>query len=476
MPHIPALRLEGTREIQTGKSLPDSILTANAYLGALPIARALDEGADIVVTGRCVDSAVTLGVLMHEFGWSHSAYDKLAQGSLAGHIIECGCQATGGLYTDWQDVPGWDDIGYPILECKADGSFTVTKPDETGGLVTPSVIAEQILYEIGDPAGYMLPDVICDFSNVQLNAVRKNRVAVSGAAGRAPPSTYKVSATYADGYKCSAQLTVIGFDAPAKLRRTANAILSRTRAIFRELELPDYTETNSTILGAESLYGAHSRAEGTREALMRLTVRHPERNCLEIFSREISPAGISWAPGTTGLSGRPKPSRLIKQFAFLLPKSRLSPQVVIDSARLDVEIPAGGAEFEHKPPLEVPLLGPELVDGESVDVPLLAIAHGRSGDKGDACFIGIIARRPELLPILREQVTEEKVAEYLQHLVLGKVTRFDAPGLNAVNFVCERALGGGGMASLRNDPWGKGMAQILLAMPVIAPRKLVSGF
>jgi Acyclic terpene utilisation family protein AtuA len=180
MPLLPELRAQepAVSELQSGAPLPENVLTANAYLGALPIKAALDAGAHIVITGRCVDSAVTLGVLMHEFGWTSQDYDALAGGSLAGHILECGCQATGGLHTDWQDVPDWAHIGYPIAQCYADGSFVATKPANTGGLVVPAVIAEQMLYEIGDPAAYLLPDVVCDFTQVQLQDLGANRVNV----------------------------------------------------------------------------------------------------------------------------------------------------------------------------------------------------------------------------------------------------------------------------------------------------------
>jgi hypothetical protein len=154
------------REAVSGEKLPARLLTANAYLGALPIKTAFDAGADIVITGRCADSALALGILMHEFGWAADDYDRLGAGSLVGHILECGPQATGGTFSDWDQVPGWHNIGYPIAECRSDGSFVVSKPDGTGGLIVPAVIAEQALYEIGDPAAYFLPDVAADFSNV----------------------------------------------------------------------------------------------------------------------------------------------------------------------------------------------------------------------------------------------------------------------------------------------------------------------
>ena len=170
----------------TPAEVPAKTLSANAYLGALPVARALDEGADVVITGRCVDSALTLGPLIHEFGWRVDDYDRLAAGSLAGHIIECGCQATGGLHTDWERVPDWADAGYPILECAADGTFVVTKPPATGGLIEPLAVAEQLVYEIGDPKAYVLPDVVCDFTDVRIVGVGEGRVGVSGPRGLAP--------------------------------------------------------------------------------------------------------------------------------------------------------------------------------------------------------------------------------------------------------------------------------------------------
>ncbi|RPH67739.1 MAG: DUF1446 domain-containing protein [Burkholderiales bacterium] len=496
MPLLPALREEGVREMQGGAALPGRILSANAYLGALPIRAALDAGAQVVITGRCVDSAVTLGVLMHEFGWAVDDYDRLAAGSLAGHIIECGCQATGGLHTDWETVPDWPDIGYPIVECHADGSFVVTKPAGTGGKVTPAVVAEQMLYEIGDPAAYLLPDVVCDFTEVTMSVAGEDRVCVRGAHGRAPGDRYKVSATYADGYRCSAQLTIVGFDAAAKARRTGEAILSRTRAMFARLGLPDYGATLIEVLGAESCYGPHARdgALATREAVLRVTATHPRKEALELFAREIAPAGTSWSPGTTGAGGRPSVSPSIRQFAFLLDRAMVSPAVTIGERHIAVPVPAGAQGASTPMPVSAGAGAPATVtaaagsgpgsapaatasaaagDDERIEVPLIRIAYGRSGDKGDTSNIGLIARRPELLPVLREQVTAERVASFLGHLVEGPVTRYEVPGIGALNFVCERALGGGGMASLRNDPLGKGMAQMLLAMPVkVAPQWL----
>ena len=470
MPHLPQLRSANppVQEMQSGSALPEKILTANAYLGALPIKAALDAGAQVVVTGRCVDSAVTLGVLMHEFGWSSDELDLLAAGSLVGHIIECGCQATGGLHTDWASVPDWAHIGYPIVECSPDGSFVCTKPAGTGGLVNTAVIAEQMLYEIADPGRYILPDVVCDFTQVAMQQVGQHRVRVSGARGLAPTDTYKVCVTYIDGYKLSAQLTIVGFDAVAKAKRTGESIIERTSELIEKLGLGPYSAVNIEVLGAESCYGPHSKAHATREAILRVTATHARKEALDLLAREVAPAGTSWSPGTTGSgSGRASASPSIRQFAFLLHKSKLMPTVTVNGNAFNVPQPNGNAICLAT----TASAGDAVVNAPSsaadlVEVPLIRLAYARSGDKGDTSNIGVIARMPEWLPIIRAQVTEAAVATYLAHLVKGRVTRFDVPGINAFNFVCEQALGGGGMASLRNDPLGKGMAQILLSMPV----------
>jgi hypothetical protein len=476
MPLVPELRAEGVTEFQSGAPLPKQLISANAYLGAFPIAAALDAGAQVVITGRCVDSAVTLGPLIHEFGWMPQDYDLLAAGSLAGHLIECACQATGGLYTDWEDVPDWPNIGYPIVEAQGDGSFIVTKPENTGGLVNRATVGEQLLYEIGDPATYILPDVICDFRQVQMEQDGVDRVRVSGASGRAPTNTYKVSATYVDGFRCSSQLSIIGFDAVQKAQRTGDSLVARTRALFRERNWEDFSDSRVEVLGSEGIYGPHAKTAGAREVVMRVAVRHPRKEALELFRSELSAPGTSWSPGTTGGGGgRPSVSPSIKQYAFLLDKARTQPLVIMDGTERKIAIRFPGGPIVAPANLPEPVYGTAAMPEDAVEVPLIKLAYGRSGDKGDISNIGIMARRPEYLPIISAQVTEERVREFLSHLVKGKVTRYSLPGIDAFNFVCEQALGGGGMASLRNDPLGKGMAQILLSMPVRVPPSMVSG-
>ncbi|HSZ74496.1 MAG TPA: acyclic terpene utilization AtuA family protein [Rhizomicrobium sp.] len=469
MPLIPDLRERGMKEMFSGDAMPAEFMSANAYLGAFPIARALDKGADIVVTGRGVDSAVTLGACIHAFGWKETDYDVLAGGSLAGHIIECGAQATGGLFTDWQSVEGWENIGYPIAEVSADGSFTIGKPENTGGIVLPATVAEQMVYEIGDPQAYILPDVVCDFSQVRIEQVGDNLVRVMGAGGAPPTDTYKVSATYQDGFRVGLYLTIAGIDADGKARKTADAILKRCRVMLRMRNMADFKETNVELIGAESGYGANRRGRALREVILKLAAKHDDPKALAMLLREATSSGTSMSPGTTGMGGnRPKPSPIVRLFSFLLPKSAITPQVHMNGETWDVEI-ASGTPFDAGKLARPGGPLPEAIPASTKEVPLVSLAWGRSGDKGNNANIGILAREQDYLPYIRAALTQDAVAQYFAHFLEGRVERFDLPGVNGVNFMLHDVLGGGGMASLRNDPQGKTYAQMLLDFPVPVP-------
>lgn len=473
------LREEGVRDMFTGEALPPRVLSANAYLGAFPVAQALAAGADIVITGRGVDSAVTVGALIHEFGWTPADYDRLAGGSLAGHIIECGCQATGGLFTDWSRVPDWAHIGYPIIACAEDGSFELTKAAGTGGLIDRACVIEQMLYEIGDPGAYLLPDVSCDFRPVTVEQTSPDRVRVSGARGRMPTGTYKVSATQLAGYRCAGMTAIVGIDAQAKARRTADSIVERTRGIFRRSGLPDYANVQIEFFGCEWLYGASSRARDAREVMVRIVVDHADRKALEIFAREIAAAGTSWSPGTTmPAGGRPSPSPLIKPLSFLLDKARVPVRVRLEDVTTGIDIPVPATQVcvaEDAPCApDAPDAWIDPTDEPQVDIPLVRLAWARSGDKGNIANIGVIARRPEWLPLLWSRLTPDAVADYFADMVKGHVERFHLPGTASLNLVMHDALGGGGPASARFDPLGKGNAQILLDMPIRVPSSLAA--
>ncbi len=468
------LRAAGVRELGSGTPLPAAPLSINAYLGAAPIAAALAAGADIVVTGRCVDSALALGPLMHEFGWQADDYDRLAAGSLVGHLIECGAQVTGGLFTDWREVAGWDDMGFPIAECHADGSCIITKPAGTGGLVSTASVAEQLVYEVGDPTRYLLPDVTCDFSRVALEQVGTDRVVVRGARGLPPTTQYKTSVTYQDGYRATATMMIGGREARAKAEHVAASILKRTRRIFGERGLGAYREVSVEVLGSEATYGPHARQRETREVILKLAVAHPEEAALELFAREIFPAATAMAQGLTGFAGgRPSVQPIVRLYSCL-----------VDKAGVPVTVEAAGRVFEVPAPLPAPTDAATPLDAEAlpattagagaIEVPLIRLAHGRSGDKGDSANIGVLARDKALVPLLRAQLTAEAVAAYFAHLADGPVTRYEWPGVDGFNFVLEKALGGGGTGSLRHDPQGKAYAQLLLDFPVRVPPGLQS--
>ncbi|MGQ0700255.1 MAG: acyclic terpene utilization AtuA family protein [Panacagrimonas sp.] len=473
MPQIEAARAEGVTEMFSGAPMPARFMSANAYLGAFPIAAALDAGADIVVTGRCVDSAVVLGPLISAFGWGPEDYDRLAQGSLAGHIIECGTQTTGGNYTDWYRVPGWDNMGFPIAVCEPDGSFVVEKSPGTGGLIVPSTVGEQMVYEIGDPRAYLLPDVRCDFAQVRLEQVGENRVRVSGARGGPPTPQCKVSATYADGYRAIAMLMIGGIDAPQKGQRVAEALYGRCRRLFGERNLGDFTETCTEVLGAEATYGPRARAV-TREVMVKMGVRHPNKEALEIFSREMAPMALSSAPAITGfVGGRPKVQPVVRLFSFLWDKARIPVSLELDGQLIDCP-QMGGAPFDPSglPDSEGPLPAADVFANGTREVPLVRLAWARSGDKGDSANIGVLARHPDYLPYIRAALTPEAVAGWFAHLCEGPVRRWDMPGFHGLNFLLERSLGGGGIASVRIDPQGKAFAQMLLDYPIPVPASL----
>jgi hypothetical protein len=471
MPRLGELAAMSIRDMATGAPLPDKLLSVNAYLGGFPIAAALAAGADIVVTGRCVDSALVLGPLIHEFQWAPDDYDRLAAGSLAGHLLECGAQVTGGNFTDWRDVAdGWDDMGFPIAEVRADGSFVVTKPAGTGGLVSPLTVAEQMLYEIGDPRAYALPDVICDFTAVTMTAEGRDRVQVAGALGRRPSGTYKVSATYPGGFGCIGTMVVAGFDAVEKAQRNGAAILKKTRRMLAAAGLGDFSQTAMQIVGAESLYGGSARdaAETSREVVLRLAIRHPRSDGAELFSKEYVGSGLSMSTGRCGINaGRPNVSPAVKLHSFLIDKRMVDITVRVggETVPLAHAVTIGGDDIVP-PPATV---ASELPGGRRVEVPLIRLAVARSGDKGNDANIGVIARRPEYLAAIRTALTPAAVQRYFAHFAEGEVERFDLPGVHAVNFVLHDSLGGGGTSSLRLDTQAKTYAQLLLAIAVPVP-------
>ncbi len=464
---VDELRAKNYRDMFSGVGFPETVLSINAYLGGFPIAAALAEGADIVVTGRVVDSALILGPLIHEFGWKPTDYQLLAAGTAAGHLLECGAQATGGTFTDWQDVPDWAHAGYPVGECRADGTFVMTKPEGSGGLCSVGTVAEQLLYEVSDPQAYIVPDVVCDFSTVRLEQIGPDRVSVTNVTGYAPTATYKVCVTYEDGWRATSLMPIVGIDAPAKAERQAAAILERTREMLRDRNLGDFSMTHVEVLDGEGSYGARRHGNTrAREAICRVAVEHADKRAVDLFWREQFSAMMNMSVGATigSLSGFGRaPGPVTRMFSFLIDKPLVQANVQVDGK--DVPFEAGPTAVFRNEMLVRPPAPPEPTDADR-EVPLIALAWARSGDKGDLFNVGVIARKAEYLPYIRAALRPEAVRDWYAQFEAKRVLRYDLPGFNALNFVVDESLAGGINNSPRLDAAAKGMAQQLLEFPV----------
>lgn len=319
------------KNLDTGEPLSairSRVRSANVYFGAHPIADALARGAQIVITGRCTDTGLTLGPMMHEFGWASDDWDKLAAGTIAGHTIECGAQCTGGnCQADWETIPGMAGIGYPIVEAEPDGAFVITKHAGTGGRVTVAGIKEQLLYEMGDPREYITPDCIADFTTIQLDQAGPDRVRFTGIRGRPATSMYKVSVSYAAGYKAIGSLVYSWPDA-CKKARAADAIL---RERLDRLGLK-FEKVLSEYVGASATHGAIAGepSPDIPEVVFRMGVRDSDKAAVERFTREIAPMALNGPPTVTYLaSGRPKVEEIVAYWPALIPKSAVEPRVSV---------------------------------------------------------------------------------------------------------------------------------------------------
>ncbi|MDB5432956.1 MAG: lraT [Caulobacter sp.] len=461
-------RDRGAVDMFTGAAFPPSVDSFNAYLGAFPIAACLARGADIVVTGRVVDSALSLGPLIHAFGWGPGDHDLLAAGTLIGHVLECGPQAVGGTHTDWRAVPDWTHMGYPIAECAADGSFVLSKPQGTGGLVSVGALAEQILYEVSDPASYLVPDVAADFSQVRITPVEgREALHVTGARGRAPGDRLKACLTWRDGWRGVALQTLIGMDAVPKAERQGAAVVARTEAVIRARGLSGWRRSLVQVLGGESAYAPARRNRTAREAIARIVVEHDDRRAIDLFQREHQSTATAGSVGTSLVAGT-STAPVGRLFSTLIPKSDVTVIVSVDGEERVLAPMAAAPGAAPGPERPAPPPAPGDID-PAATVPLLALAFVRSGDKGDLFNLAVIARRPEWLAYLHAALTPQVIAGWYAHVfepgATPRVDRYLAPGLNALNFVLHDSLGGGGQSSMRLDSVAKGMGQQLLDFP-----------
>jgi hypothetical protein len=331
LPALDNLLAQGHRftNLDTGEPL-DSIrlrvVSANAYLGSLPIVLGLREGASIVITGRVADASLTLAPAAYEFNWTWDAWDRLAAATVAGHLIECGAQATGALWCNWREAPDLAGVGYPFVDVEEDGSFTLSKPSGTGGAVNRETVIEQLLYEVGDPANYLTPNVVVDFTSLALTETGRDQVRVTNAHGKPETDSYKVSIAYRDGFAASGTLVVVGPGAVDKARQCGAMILERLKRAGAEPQ-HSYVE----CLGAgDCVPGVGGPWPDPPEVVLRVSVRDARRGVVERFSKELAPLVTSGPPGVTGYTGgRPKVREVFAYWPTLVPKDVVVPEVQV---------------------------------------------------------------------------------------------------------------------------------------------------
>ncbi len=463
--HAAGITLENMEDGAPFAAIREHVSSANAYYGAWPVVEALRGGAQIVVTGRCTDTGLTLAPMIHAFEWAPDDWDRLAAGIVAGHIVECGAQSTGGNFSDWRTVRRLAAIGYPVLEVSPDGSFIVTKHAGTGGAVTVRTVKEQLVYEMGDPRSYITPDVVADFATIRLEQVGRNRVRVWGIRGRSAPGSLKVSVSYFDGWKASGALVISGPEAVAKARAFATLFWERLGLAF--------AARHTELVGHSACWGPLAPESDPSELLLRLSVRDPDHAKVERFSKMVPAVILSGPPGAAVTGGRPQAQEVVAYWPALVPRERVKPLLVARDGERALEWPTPLLPAQR--PMRLPRESFPRTKGsrKGVRVPLAVIAHARSGDKGDTCNIGVIARAPEVYPWLRRTLTAALVKRRFRGICRGRVERHEVPNLRALNFLLHESLGGGGTVSLRLDAQGKTLSHALLALEVAVPRALV---
>jgi hypothetical protein len=467
----PDLAAEPLAHMDTGEPLStirDDVLSANVYLGAAPVVKALDMGATVVVSGRVTDTGVTLAPLIHEFGWRDDDWDRLAAGVVAGHIIECGTQCTGGNFTDWRKVPSFQNMGYPLVEASEDGTFAVTKHPGTGGMVTVHTVSEQLLYEMGAP-DYIAPDCIARFDSIRLEQEGPDRVRVSGVRGGPAPEMLKVSISFAQGYRAFGRLMVSGPDTLEKAHAVADTFWAAAGG--RDI----YEDTLTQMVGHDSCHPSLAAGE-PGEVLVQVAARDADRGKLQRhFAPQLVPRVLSTVPGITYLAdqGRPRVSDVVGYWPALISRGPVDVSVTVGGASETVSSAVqGGEPLAFAPDVALPAV-PDT--GRTVSVPLSRLCLARSGDKGDTANIGVIARSPEVYAWLLDYLTPEFVKRRFATISRGEVERFEVGNLLALNFLLHGSLGGGGTLSLLLDAQGKTYAQYLLAAEVGVDEALLDG-
>lgn len=459
---------------QALSSVKNRLVTANAYVGCQGIVAALNAGADIVITGRVADPSMVAGACAHHYGWASDAWDCMAGATVAGHLLECGTHATGGISTDWLSVPDPTHIGFPIAEVASDGSSVISKSSYAGGCVTESTVKEQLLYEIGDPSRYISPDVTVSILGLDVREISANRVSVRGAQGAPPPKTLKVSATFRDGYRAAGILTIVGPHAVRKAKRCGEIVLARLAEAgwkYRD-SIVECLGNGASVPVLESENAEHD----SYETVLRISVEAETKEPIEAFSKEMIPLVSAGPQGTTGYAeGRPSVHAVFRYWPCLIPTALVSPNLDFmstsdtrDSEKPTAPWPAPSEHVLSRDGGDTLLATTEpthAADSRSAKKSHRRLHHytyGRSGDKGVNANIGVLVRDSRHYESMKNWLTVERVQQFLRGMGITQIDRYEVPNLGGLNFVLHGVL----KRSIRNDAQGKSLAQALLSMPI----------
>ncbi|WP_028314435.1 acyclic terpene utilization AtuA family protein [Desulfatibacillum aliphaticivorans] len=466
LPRIAELQEQGENfaHLDKGVHLKDAgamPITANAYFGGWGVVEALTQGADIVVGGRLADAAVVMGPAAWKFGWKRDDWDKLAGAAVAGHIIECSGQATGGNYSFIDEVPSYDNVGFPIAEMHEDGSFVITKHPNTGGLVSVGTVTAQLLYEVREPR-YLTPDVGARFDTIRIKQQGQDRVEVSGVCGEPPPDTTKVCINNLDGHTNSFTVLLTGLDIEKKAKILENALFNSIggKEQFRKAEVQLIRTDRENPASNEEAF-----------AYLRLSVLDPDPKKVALFSAKLVELALCNIPGFTGTAPPAKGRPVIQHWPTLVSRDKVVQKLFFDGKEMEIEPAPMGREFPPVKSLEVSI--PPVPSDEKVAAPLGRVFATRSGDKGGNANLGVWGKTPEAYAFLQDFLTVDKLKEILTDMAGYEIERYELPNLLALNFYIIGVLGDGVSASLRMDPQAKTLGEYLRAKTADIPRSLL---
>ena len=456
MPRLEELKDQGETFVNIDKntnldSTEHNLLTANAYLGAWGIKEALDEGADIVVCPRVTDAAVVIGPAAWKFKWKRTDFDELAGALAAGHIIECGCQATGGNYSFFEEVPSFINVGYPIAEIESDGSFTITKHPGTGGLVSVGTVTAQLLYEISSPA-YINPDVISHFDTLEINQIGPDRVRVSGCRGSNPPGKHKVCINLATGYRNGMDLVLTGLDIEAKAKTI-------TDTLFHSVGGKDQFDEVSVNLYRTDKKNPNSNEEAMATLSISVKSRNPDL-VGRLFSAKIIELSLANYPGFFSAGTGKKPGPVISYWPALIDSKHIKEYVHVDGKTLEIE-PTSQLQFEENYYQKQPVTIEPAPQGEMDEISFGRLFGARSGDKGGCANIGVWAKTDLAFSFLYNFLSVEKIKELMPDLNKFSIDRYELPNINSLNFYIHGILENGVSSNNRMDGQAKSLGEYL---------------